>query len=77
VTLVEQLRALGLSMGSVYPTFDGVSDGEPVRSRRYRGWTTDESKATAARELGATAVRYESADPRFSGWEVNVVQVEP
>jgi hypothetical protein len=77
--IVEQLRARGLSMGTVYPSFTSAPDeetGEVATTRRYRGWTTDETKATAARDLGASAVRYESTDPRFSGWEINAVVVE-
>jgi hypothetical protein len=60
---VEQLRAIGLKMGSWY-------------ERWYIGWTTDPHKVLAAEELGATARPYTSQDPKFDGWEI-VLRREP
>jgi hypothetical protein len=52
--------------------------GETITVRPYVGWTTDEAKATAAGEAGATVREYRSKDPQFSGWEVSVRErVEP
>jgi phosphoglycerate dehydrogenase-like enzyme len=50
----------------------GVPTGETITVRPYVGWTTDEAKANAAREAGATIREYRSKDPQFSGWEVSV-----
>jgi hypothetical protein len=63
VSLVEQIRELGIGMGS-------------LAFGRHVGWTTDEGKANAARELGATLREYRSADPTCTGWEVSCV-MEP
>lgn len=54
---VEQLRAIGLPMGSWY-------------ERWYVCWTTDANKALAAEELGARVRPYTSQDPKFNGWEI-------
>jgi hypothetical protein len=79
MTLVEQLRAIGLGMGAVYPPHTSVPDeqGQTRTTRRYVCWTTDEAKAHEAQELGATLVPYQSLveHPAYSGWEVTVVEV--
>lgn len=67
MTLVEQLRAQGLAMGTEYPSMGGI--------RTVIGWTTDEAKAEAARKAGATLCRYESSDPECNGWEIVVREV--
>ena len=77
--LVEQLRAHGLSMGTVYPLHVSPPDdeGRTTTTRRYVCWTTDEAKASAAKKLGASLVPYKSfvGDSSCDGWEVNVVEV--
>lgn len=58
MTLLEQLRTIGL----------------PMKSKihgNYISWTTDHGKAEAAHSLGARCIRYLSHDPKFSGWEVS------
>lgn len=75
--MIEQLQGLGLSMGSRFAAFTAEVEGEDgemvsVTTQRYVSWTTDEAKANAAQELGATLRTYKSpVDPRCSGWEVN------
>jgi hypothetical protein len=79
LTLVEQLRALGLSMGTVYPPHTSPPDdeGQTRTTQRYVCWTTDEAKANAAKDLGASLVPYKSfsGDSSCDGWEVNAVEV--
>ena len=66
-------------MGGSYRPMEVTSedeDGEPVTYvyQRWVGWTTDETMADAAANLGATIHSYTSRDPRFSGWEVSINQ---
>ena len=79
LSLVEQLRGLGLAMGTQYApaTATDAETGEEVTTRLVIGWTTDEAKATAAEEAGAWITAYQRADtpPRFRGWEVAVREV--
>lgn len=82
MTLVEQLREAGLPMGSWYrphkqAVFDENSEdtGETITARRFVGWTTDQAKADAATELGATVTAYHSLDPTCSGWDVTVTEI--
>lgn len=75
--LLDDVRQLGIAMGSWYaPVNEYVNtEGEVVREirrQRFVGWTTDETKAVAAAELGAVLRPYVSRDPLFSGWEVTV-----
>lgn len=77
VAVIEELRALGLSMASRYaPVVSEVENEEgelvTLTTQSYISWTTDEAKAHAAEKLGATLHEYRSTDARFSGWEVNV-----
>ena len=57
--MIDQLRALGLPMGSHYAPvteMDAETDAETGGARTTRrvvGWTTDAAKADAARDLGA------------------------
>jgi hypothetical protein len=75
--LIEQLRALGLSMGTVYPQSTHEDEDENrVTTRRYISWTTDEAKAHAAVRLGATLRPYVSRDPECSGFEITANVVE-
>jgi hypothetical protein len=68
VTLVEKLRELGLALGTRYaPLEQVVLDDE--------GRPTDEAKAIAVGEAGATVYQYRSSDPSYSGWEVSVREV--
>jgi len=79
--MLEELRALGLPMGSWYEPVETVRQLEPdtepeeVTLQTFVGWTTDQAKAEAAHELGAEIRPYRSSEPRFSGWEV-VARVE-
>ena len=82
--MIEQLRSLGLPMRSwSYPheidvrDEDGLPTGETQTVRSFYGWTTDQAKADAARDLGATVRGYQSRDVRFNGWEVSCRVVEP
>ena len=82
MSLVEQLRGIGLAMGSWYSPFEqavrdeeGHETGETISVRQFVGWTTDQAKATAAEEAGATLREYRSADSDCSGWEVVVREV--
>ena len=80
VSLLEQLRALGLPMGGSYRPQSFTStedDGSEVTVTRQQwiGWTTDRKKADAAKELGANVTLRTSRDPRFSGWDVSVHEV--
>lgn len=80
MSLLRQLRGMGLAMGGSYPPHEFVTDdetGEQVTTARQRwfGWTTDEAKANAAREAGAVVTTYRSTDDRYSGWEVSVTEV--
>lgn len=64
-SLVERLRAIGLPMGARF-------------ANGYRvGWTTDDAKADATREMGARVTPYSSSDSRFSGWEINAHEDTP
>ena len=68
-------------MGGSYPAqefhAEDEATGEDVTrlSRRWFGWTGDEAKAEAARELGATVTTYRASDPRYSGWEIMVTEI--
>src|SRR5215467_13121238 len=75
-TLLEQVRALGLPLGSCYQkqTVDKI-DGGKQTSQLFIGWTTDRDKAEAAKALGATIQHYTSRDPEFNGWDVSVREV--
>ena len=82
VSLLQQLRDLGLPMGSWYPAHDFTTTNEAgeevtVRRRRYIGWTTDDAKAQAAADLGAVVIPYRSELQEFCGHEVTVTEVEP
>lgn len=75
--LVDRLRELGLSMGSVYNLGEVVdaTSGDRRIVRNFISWTTDEEKATAAQRAGGRIVVYRSLVPgddsrRFDGWEV-------
>lgn len=53
MTLLEQLREIGLAMGGRYaavevPTEDEAGEKVTAVYQRYVGWTTDEAKADAA-----------------------------
>jgi len=75
VTIVDDLRGVGLTMGGRYPasSFTDPETNEDMTSTLCIGWTTDPAKADAARELGATVTRYTSLyDGGASGWEVSV-----
>ena len=75
MTIVDDLRGLGLTMGGRYPatSFTDPVTNEDHTAQLHVGWTTDQAKADAARELGATVTRYTSTyDPSASGWEVSV-----
>ena len=79
VELVEQLRATGLTMGGSYPARPWVDpENEEITGTQklHIGWTTDQAKADAARDLGATVTSVRAHDPRFSGWEVSVNVIE-
>ena len=79
--MLAQLRnEVGLPMRGRYPAQSFTTtneDGEEVTVTRqlHVGWTTDETKADAAREAGATVTAYRAHDPAFSGWEVSVHEV--
>lgn len=78
--MLAQLRRLGLAMGGSYPpreftTTDEGGEQSTVMRQLCIGYTTDESKAAAARDLGATVTRCPSADPAFIGWEVSISEV--
>ena len=75
MTIVDDLRGVGLTMGGRYPatSFTDPVTNEDMTSTLCVGWTTDQAKADAARELGATVTRYTSTyDASASGWEVSV-----
>lgn len=74
---LEAVRALGITMGTWYAPNTGLVNAEDgsvveVSRQRFIGWTTDETAATAAGDLGALLRPYTSREPRFSGWEVIV-----
>lgn len=74
MTLISDVRACGLLMGTVYRTDGGRGEGTELTERvTYVGWTTDEGKAGQAQVLGARVIPCPSRDPQFSGWEVIVV----
>lgn len=76
--VLEQLRALGLPMISRYAPITGEDEnGEPYARQRFVSWTTDETKATAAGDLGALVVPYRSFAEGYSGWEVSCVVAVP
>lgn len=80
--MLAELRKLGLAMGGSYPPHDFTTEdesGEEVTVTRqlHIGYTTDEAKADAARELGATVTRCPAGDPKYSGWEVSTYEVKP
>lgn len=80
MALLEQLRALGLPMrGSYQPqaftTEDETGEQVTVMRQQWFGWTTDRTKADAAREAGAHVTTLPASDPRYSGWEVSVTKV--
>jgi hypothetical protein len=76
--LLTDLRSLGLAMGSWYaPCEEAVRDDEgnttdeTITTQRFIGWTTDQTKAMAAQDLGAMLRPYTSSDQRFNGWDVS------
>ena len=80
MSLLEQLRGLGLTMGGSWPAQEFHAEdenGEDVtrHSQRWVGWTTDEALAEKAREAGAVVSFYRATDPRFNGWEVTITEV--
>jgi hypothetical protein len=82
VTLVEQLLDLGRAMTSRYAALEkaaldeqGQPTGETITVQTFIGWTTDEAKAEAARDAGATLRPYKSFSPECSGWDVSVTEV--
>jgi len=62
------------AMGTAYAprSFTDPVTNEDHTSTLHIGWTTDERKANAARDLGATITRYMAHDPAASGWEISV-----
>ena len=71
--LLDALHGLGLKMGGRYArrSFTDPETGEDKWATLYVGWTTDEAKAEAARELGVTSItHYTAHDPAYSGWEI-------
>ncbi len=74
-SVLEQVRELGVAMGSCYAPTVRVVAGERIAVRSWVGWTTDERAADSARELGATVRPCPSSDPRYSGHEVVVHEV--
>ena len=80
MTLLDQLHEIGLPMRGRYAphtftTLDENNEPVPQVGQRYVGWTTDQAKADAAREAGATVTSYRASDPMFSGWEVSVTEI--
>jgi len=74
--MIEEVRALGLKMGSWYaPHTTKSDDGSSRTVQRFYGWTTDREKAEAARELGAHVTNYYSRDPEFCGFDIEVREV--
>jgi hypothetical protein len=64
--LIEHLRRdVGLPMGGF---------GHAFKGSRHVGWTTDEAKATKARDAGAAVEHVARDDPRFSGWEISCAE---
>lgn len=79
MTLLTVLHELGLPMRGRYaPQLVTARDaeGEEVsyEMQQHVGWTTDQAKADAAREAGATVTEYRAHDPALSGWEVSVTE---
>jgi hypothetical protein len=72
--LLSELRGFGLPMGGSYPPtpFTNPETNEDHTTQLHIGWTTDESLADKAREVGATVTAYTSKDSRFNGWEITV-----
>lgn len=72
VSLVDDLRAIGLPMNSWYSPFTRVNRDthEEETVQYFVQFTHDEAKAERAHELGATIRPYRSRDQQFSGWEV-------
>lgn len=83
MSLLGQLRALGLPMQGAYPPYESqvgsqADEQVPAMRQRYIGWTTDEAKATAAKDAGAVVTHVPASDARYNGWEVTLtVVVEP
>ena len=81
MSLLRQLREeVGLPMRGAYPataftTEDEAGEEVTVIRQMWVGWTTDEEKATLAREAGATVRSYQAHDPRYNGWEVSCNEV--
>ncbi len=78
-TLLERLRACGLKMGGAWSPVTAThrnEDGEEetFTSQRFVGWTTDEAKADAARDLGATVTTATSMASGDTGWEIMVTE---
>lgn len=79
--LLERLRnEVGLPMLGRYPARPFTREGEDGEleqawSQLHVGWTTDQAKADAAREAGATVSAYRASDPAYNGWEVSVTEI--
>jgi len=74
--MIEEVRALGLKMGSWYaPVTTKNDDGTSKTTQRFYGWTTDREKAEKAKALGVHVSPYYSRDPEFCGWELALTEV--
>ena len=80
MSLLDELRQAGLSMLGAFPprefeTTDETGDPVTVVQQLRIGWTTDETKANAARDLGATVTFCRGSEPQWDGWEVSIREV--